>query len=70
MPPGSRPAPYGTGSHLYLTTGEHSNDGYELHIPTARWLPAPTGDPVRPPQEAARSKVDFRSTRLIGAARC
>src|SRR5437660_2673693 len=48
---GSVPAPYGTGSHPYLTAGTELVDECELELPAARWLDAndrgiPVGDPA------------------------
>jgi aldose 1-epimerase len=37
---GSRPAPYGTGSHPYLNAGLPTVDECTLSLPAARWLPA------------------------------
>jgi len=36
---GSQAAPYGTGSHPYLTVGAPSVDGCELSLPAGSWLP-------------------------------
>ncbi len=36
---GSHAAPYGTGSHPYLTVRTPSVDKCELTLPAARWLP-------------------------------
>src|SRR5487761_1756150 len=36
---GSGPAPYGTGSHPYLTAGTPTVDDCELTLPAARWQP-------------------------------
>jgi len=64
---GSRPAPYGTGSHPYLTTGASSVDACELQLPAALWLPTDArGIPSGPPQHVAGSQFDFRAARLIG----
>ena len=67
---GARPAPYGTGSHPYLTTGAATVDDCELTLPVAHWLPADKrGIPVGPPQDVAGSTFDFRKARPVGAAR-
>jgi len=64
---GSRPAPYGTGSHPYLTTGEPLIDPCELELPAARWLPADDrGIPCGQPQDVTGTPFDFRSPRPIG----
>ncbi len=64
---GSRPAPYGTGCHPYLTTGDHVVDGCELQVEASRWLPADDrGIPSQPPQDVAGTPFDFRVARRIG----
>lgn len=64
---GSRPAPYGTGTHPYLTTGAQVIDGCELHLPAARWLPVDDrGIPAGPPRDVSGSAFDFREPRLLG----
>jgi aldose 1-epimerase len=65
---GSRPAPYGTGSHPYLRASPAGVDGCELQLPAGRWLPADArGIPSGPPQDVAGTDFDFRARRLIGA---
>jgi aldose 1-epimerase len=65
---GSRPAPYGTGCHPYLTTGEPLIDPCELELPAARWLPADDrGIPCAPQQDITGTPFDFRSPRPIGS---
>jgi len=67
---GALSAPYGTGSHPYLTAGTPTVDECELTLPVARWLHADErGIPAGPPQDVTGSALDFRSTRPIGAAR-
>jgi aldose 1-epimerase len=67
---GTQPAPYGTGSHPYLTAGAPAVDDCELTLPAARWLPADErGIPSGPPQDIAGGALDFRSARPIGTAR-
>ena len=67
---GSRPAPYGTGSHPYLTAGTPGIDECELELPASRWLPAgPRGIPAAAPQDVAGTQYDFRAARAIGSAR-
>jgi aldose 1-epimerase len=64
---GSRPAPYGTGSHPYLTTGAPTVDSCELVLPAARWLPADDrGIPSGAPTDVDGSAFDFRSPRRVG----
>ena len=64
---GSRPAPYGTGSHPYLTAGAPAVDGCELTLPVSRWLPADQrGIPSGPPSDVAGTQFDFRAVREIG----
>jgi aldose 1-epimerase len=67
---GSHAAPYGTGSHPYLTAGMPSVDACELTLPAAFWLPTddrgiPSGDPA----EVEGTPYDFRKPRTIGAIR-
>ncbi|HET9897186.1 MAG TPA: aldose 1-epimerase family protein [Streptosporangiaceae bacterium] len=63
---GSRPAPYGTGCHPYLTTGARHIDDCELELPAAQWLPADDrGIPTDPPKDVTGSRFDFRSSRPI-----
>ena len=65
---GSRPAPYGTGHHPYLTAGAPLIDGCELTLPTAAYVPAgERGLPGGPPQDVAGSEFDFLAGREIGA---
>lgn len=64
---GSRPAPYGTGCHPYLTTGDPIVDDCELQIGASHWLPADDrGIPTQPPQDVAGTPFDFRVARRIG----
>ena len=63
---GSRPAPYGTGSHPYLRTGLPVIDECELELPAARWLPADDrGIPAGPERDVAGTPYDFRARRRI-----
>jgi aldose 1-epimerase len=65
---GTRPAPYGTGSHPYLTAGAPVVDGCELTLPIARWLPADQrGIPSGPARDVAGTPFDFRVARPVGA---
>ncbi len=64
---GSRQAPYGTGSHPYLTTGEPLIDQCELELPAGFWLPADDrGIPSGPRQDVTGTPFDFRSPKPIG----
>jgi aldose 1-epimerase len=68
--PGSRPAPYGTGQHPYLTTGAPLVDGCELLLPAARWLrPGDRGIPRGEPEDVTGTPYDFREPRLVGDTR-
>jgi aldose 1-epimerase len=63
---GSRAAPYGTGSHPYLTAGTATVDDCELTLPASQWLPADgRGIPAGPPQAVAGSGFDFLAARKI-----
>ena len=67
---GSRPAPYGTGSHPYLTAGTPVVDDCELELDAADWLPTDDrGIPSGPPQDVTGSPFDFRAGRGIGDTR-
>jgi aldose 1-epimerase len=67
---GNRPAPYGTGSHPYLTAGPPAVDECELTLPVARWLPADSrGIPSGPAQGVAGTPFDFRAARPVGTVR-
>jgi aldose 1-epimerase len=64
---GGRGAPYGTGSHPYLTAGTGSVDAWELTLPAAFWLPMDDrGIPSGPPADIDGTPYDFRKTRAIG----
>jgi aldose 1-epimerase len=68
--PGSRPAPYGIGSHPYLTAGAPVIDECELTLPAASWLPTTKrGIPAGPPESVEDSGFDFRQPRPIGGTR-
>jgi len=67
---GRRAAPYGTGSHPYLTVRTPSIDGCELTLPAESWLPMDDrGIPCGPPEPVGGTEYDFRQPRVIGAAR-
>ena len=64
---GSRPRPYGTGSHPYLTTGAAVIDECELLLPAARWLRADDrGIPQGQPEDVAGTPYDFRQAAPAG----
>jgi len=66
---GSRPAPYGTGSHPYLTTGAEVVDDCELELAAGHWLPTDDrGIPYGPAQDVTGSPFDFRTACRIGGA--
>ena len=67
---GSHPAPYGTGSHPYLTAGTPWVDDCELTLPAAFWLPTDDrGIPSGRPAAVEGTPYDFRQPRTIGATR-
>jgi aldose 1-epimerase len=64
---GSRPAPYGTGSHPYLMTAAALVDACELGVAASHWLPTDDrGIPSGPPRDVGGSPFDFREPRAIG----
>jgi aldose 1-epimerase len=65
---GSRQAPYGTGSHPYLTAGEPLIDACEFELNATYWLPTDErGIPSGPAQDVAGTPFDFRSPRVLGS---
>jgi aldose 1-epimerase len=67
---GSRPAPWGTGQHPYLTVATPTVDDCELTLPADRWLPADErGIPSGAALDVAGSEFDFRTPRKLGATR-
>jgi aldose 1-epimerase len=67
---GSRPAPYGTGQHPYLSAGTPLVDECELELPAARWLPADErGIPQGEPEDVTGTPYDFRVPRQVGGTR-
>jgi aldose 1-epimerase len=67
---GNRAAPYGTGSHPYLTAGTPVIDACELTVPATSWLPTDDrGIPSGPPATVEGTPYDFRKPRPIGATR-
>lgn len=66
---GSRPAPYGTGSHPYLTAGPPLIDECELQLPATRWQRADErGIPSGELADVTGTPFDFRQPRRIGQA--
>jgi aldose 1-epimerase len=64
---GSGAAPYGTGSHPYLTIGFTPVDECELRLPAASWLPLDDrGIPSGPAETVKGTQYDFREPRVIG----
>jgi len=64
---GSRAAPYGTGSHPYLTVRAPSVDDCQLRLPAAFWLPTDDrGIPSGPPATVEGTPYDFRHPCTIG----
>jgi aldose 1-epimerase len=67
---GNRAAPYGTGSHPYLTVGAASVDDCQLRLPAAFWLPVDDrGIPSGPAAPVEGTPYDFRQPRAIGATK-
>jgi aldose 1-epimerase len=67
---GSHAAPYGTGSHPYLTVRTPSVDECELTLPAESWLPMDDrGIPFGPPEPVEGTPYDFRQPRGIGTTR-
>jgi aldose 1-epimerase len=65
---GSHAAPYGTGSHPYLTVGAPSIDDCELSLPAGFWLPTDDrGIPIGSPEAVEGTPYDFRQPRTIGS---
>jgi aldose 1-epimerase len=65
---GSRPAPWGSGSHPYLTAGTATIDECELELPADHWQPVDDRLlPLGPAQDVTGTDFDFRSARkLVG----
>jgi aldose 1-epimerase len=64
---GAGAAPYGTGSHPYLTVRAPSVDDCQLTVPAARWLPMDDrGIPSGPAAPVTDTAYDFRRPRVIG----
>lgn len=66
---GAQAAPYGTGSHPYLTVGQQV-DGCELSLPAGARLPVDDrGIPAGPAAAVDGTQYDFRQARAIGSTR-
>lgn len=64
---GSGAAPYGTGSHPYLTAGAATVDECELELPAGLWQPiGERGIPYDTPEDVTGTEFDFRTARRIG----
>ena len=67
---GSRPAPYGTGSHPYLTVGAPLINECLLALPASLWLPVDQrGIPVGVLEHIAGTPLDFRDPKPVGTTR-
>ena len=67
---GSHAAPFGTGSHPYLTVLTPTVDECELMLPAALWLPTDDrGIPSAPAAAVDGTPYDLRKPRTIGATR-
>lgn len=64
---GSLAAPYGTGSHPYLTAGTATVDECELELPAGLWQPiGERGIPYDSPKDVTGTEFDFRAAKRIG----
>jgi aldose 1-epimerase len=64
---GSVAAPYGTGSHPYLTAGAATVDDCGLGLPAGLWQPSSErGIPMGTPEDVTGTEFDFRAPRRIG----
>jgi aldose 1-epimerase len=67
---GAARAPYGTGSHPYLTAGAPLVDSCSLTLPASRWQPSgERGIPSGAPEDVAGGPYDFRTARAVGDVR-
>jgi len=63
---GSRPAPWGTGAHPYLTAGTPTIDECELTLPADRWQPVDGRlIPDGPAQDVTGTAYDLRTPRKL-----
>jgi aldose 1-epimerase len=64
---GSLAAPYGTGSHPYLTAGAATVDECELELPAGLWQPiGERGIPYDSAKDVTGTEFDFRAPKRIG----
>ncbi|HSZ42244.1 MAG TPA: aldose 1-epimerase family protein [Trebonia sp.] len=67
---GSRPAPWGTGQHPYLSVATPTVDDCELTLPADRWLPVnDRGIPSGDPEDVAGTDFDFRAARRLAGTK-
>jgi aldose 1-epimerase len=65
---GSRPAPWGTASHPYLTVATALIDDAELSLPAAAWQPVDERlIPSGPAKDVSGTQYDFRTPRALAA---
>ncbi len=63
---GSRPAPWGTAHHPYLTVATPLVDGCDLTLPAAKWLPVDERlIPAGVAQDVTGGELDFRTPKKI-----
>jgi aldose 1-epimerase len=63
---GSRPAPWGLGTHPYLSAGTRTIDECELELPADRWLPVDDRlIPSGPAQDVTGTGYDLRTARKL-----
>jgi aldose 1-epimerase len=67
---GSRPAPWGTGAHPYLSAGTPTIDECELTLPAERWQPVDDRlIPDGPAQDVTGTGYDLRTPRKLAGIR-
>jgi aldose 1-epimerase len=65
---GSRPAPWGTAAHPYLTVATPLVDDCELTLPASQWLPVDERlIPAGPPQDVTGTQFDFTTPRKLAS---
>jgi aldose 1-epimerase len=63
---GSRPAPWGTAHHPYLTVATELIDDSEFTLPAAAWLPVDERlIPAGPARDLSGTEYDFRTPRML-----
>lgn len=66
---GTRPAPWGTAHHPYLTVATELVDDSELILPAAAWLPVNERlIPAGPARDVSGTEYDFRTPRKLAGA--